>query len=219
MSASDDQHSDTNQNLEESENDDTDMVSTDSRVDHYEEMRRHQPSIITFFPGLVEHNCVPDFQGREFNVDGVVFAFKMEHGLILQFNHIMGFFAEMVVRGYNKRMDELSPLAIIDLSKTASMILEVHFTCGMPFEDGQEREVLPKIVLSILVVKADVDPDDCSFFSAFYLAFRKLMYNESLANNAARIDYCKRVIANMGKSYPMCRHIISPYKNKRRPST
>ena len=194
------------------------MVPIDVRKDDCKDIRRHQPSIVTHFPDLVEHNCAPKFQAKGFNINGIAFACNMDHGLIPQFNHIMGFFAEMAERGCDVRMNELSFLAVLDLSKTAGMILDMQNECGMPFVDNNDWEVLPKPVLSVLIVKADVDQVDCSFFSAFCLAFRELMCNDDLVDNNGRVNCCVRVVANIGKSHPMHRHVISPCKGKRRPS-
>jgi len=203
---------------ESGESDIDDDKMDDEEEDPFDEIRSHQPSITSFFPGMVDYNCAPDFQGKEFNIDGPACAFNMKHGLILEFNDIMGFFAEMAVRGYHIQMNELSPLSILDMSKTANMIIDVHNGCGKPHEDDRMRSVLPNIILSIVIVKTEVNPDNCSFFSAFYLAFCNILQDASLQSAEDQERYCKRVIANLGKAYPMLRHVISPVKSKRRPS-
>ena len=98
------------------------------------------------------------------------------------------------------------------------MVLDMQNECGMPFVDDQDQEALPKPVLSVLIVKAEADPEDCSFFSAFHLAFHELTCSKKPPDNKARVNFCMRVIANVGKSHPMCCHVISPRKGKRRPS-
>ena len=147
----------------------------------------------------------------------MAYAFNMNDGLILQFGHIMGFFSKALEKGYGMSITKVTPLTILDLSKTANLILNLQHNSPTPFMDTTNREILPKIVLSVLVIKSDIDRNKCSFFYAFYLALEELM--SKCPDNDTRIQWCERVVANVGKSYPMYRHIISPKKPKRRTST
>ena len=116
------------------------------------------------------------------------------------------------------RINELSPLSILDLAKTANSIIDVHNACGEPHEDDRRRSVLPNTILSIIMVKTEVNPDDCSFFSAFYLAFSDFLQDARPQNTEDHQRHCKRAIANLGKAHPVLRHVISPVKSERRPS-
>ena len=73
-----------------------------------------------------------------FDINRIAHACNLEHSLIPQFNHIMGFFAKMVERGHKMRMNESSSLAVLDLSKTAGMTLDMQNKCGVPFVDDQD---------------------------------------------------------------------------------
>ena len=192
------------------------MDTEEIRTDLFEDIRANQPSIVSVFPGLVEYNCVPELQDKDFNSYGMAYAFNMKDGLILQFDHIMGFFSKVLEKGYGMRMTQLSTLAVLDLSKTTNLILNLQHKSVTPFLDPTDREILPRTVLAVLVIKSDVDRNDCSFFSAFYLAFEELMTN--YLDNDSRTKWCERSVINLGKSYPLYRHIISPKKTKRRTS-
>ena len=143
--------------VEQGNNPDDNLDMEDGEADVFSIARDHQPSTIRFFPDTINHNGSADFQGRNFNINGVACACNLDFGLILHFDHIMGFFCKMVERGCNMRVNKLSPLAMLNVSKTASMIPNLQCVSKVPHLDDQDRELSPNTVLSTLAVKSNVD--------------------------------------------------------------
>ena len=134
-----------------------------------------QPSVALHFPTSFDGNCVIDFQGMIFNVNGFAHACNPECGLISDCWPIVGFFCKMVEFGHCQDVAQLSALAFFDMSRWANKVVQFQRGAAVPFKDDGGRGRLSCKVLCVLMCKVDVHPINASFFAGFCAAFMFLM--------------------------------------------
>ena len=168
----------------------------------------NQPSMADCFPQANELTVV-DFQ-KHFHRDGKCCISNLQNGLLPKCDVIMGFFCRAAEQGCKTQINDLSPLGLCHMSKTACMILEMQNTLANPHWDEDEVKLLPTVIVTAMALKSRCNANTISFFTGFHEAFKFMMQHRS--NNNSCEQWAWKSLTNLDNTCPMLCSSVSPAK-------
>ena len=140
------------------------------------------------------------------NINGIAFIVNLEHGLLLDFDSIMGSFGAVLEKGCNVPIGDIQPLTLFKMAESADRILAEQRMSEEPCanEDGIQR--LPKKVSSVLANEANTVTR--TFSHAFADQFEAWMTQHT--SDQERNRFIQGLLANMKTTHPCLCHCIVP---------
>ena len=150
-----------------------------------------------------------------FESEAYTCAGNLECGLAIEFEHIVGFYMQMHLKGHTLDPDSIDQETLLHMSHWAHEIMQLNFSLKEPYHPDKDASCvdshkmkchhIPSAVLVFLMHKTKTTLEDNSFHRAFCRAFYHLVM---AGNNKERNEYAMNGIKKPRKVAPGISHAL-----------